>query len=88
MPSIEIIVESSECFLPAVYQTRAKSIDQQLKNGRSIKQLKGRKIRELKSHIRFKLGRNYRLVYFVSQEGYIPMVIVPRQQLEKWIKRR
>ena len=88
MPSINEVLESTNCYLTPKQKQLAKSIDCELQCGQSYRALNGIKLRAARSYIRFKLNYNTRLLYQNSVYGYEPLIIIARKDLENWIKRR
>jgi hypothetical protein len=88
MNTIQQLFGSTKYQIPACHQQLALGIDEQLNAGVSFKQLGGKKIRRCSDLIRFKIGRDFRLVYSLKGTKPVPVFIVSRQHFDKKIKRR
>jgi len=88
MNTIQQLFNSTKYQIPACHQQLAKDIDSQLNAGVSFKQLGGKKIRRCSDLVRFKIGRDFRLVYSLKEAKLVPVFIVSRQHFDKKIKRR
>lgn len=88
MNTIQQLFNSTKYQIPTCHQQLAKDIDNQLNAGVSFKQLGGKKIRRCSGLVRFKIGRNFRLVYSLKAAKPVPVLIVSRQHFDKKIKRR
>jgi hypothetical protein len=88
MNTIQQLFNSTKYEIPVCHQQLALQIDEQLNEGISFKKLGGKKIRRCSDLIRFKIGRDFRLVYSLKQAKPIPMFIVSRQHFDKKLNRR
>ncbi|GAA5189566.1 hypothetical protein [Ferrimonas gelatinilytica] len=74
--------------LPERQQRRVNNITQALIDGQNYHSLGGVRVRCNNNLIRFRLGRNWRLIFRQSPLGYEFLSVVSRQDFETEIKRR
>lgn len=72
----------SKCYL-----TKATHIKDQLYNGVNYQLLSGCRLQLCPELIRFKLGK-YRLIFKLDSNGYQPLYLIKRKNLERFLKRR
>ena len=69
------------------YLTKAINIEIKLSNGVNYHELNGVRILLDRDLIRFKLGI-YRLIFKRNSNGYTPLFLIKRKNLERFLKRR
>lgn len=69
------------------YLTKAINIENQLANGVNYQKLNGSRLLVCPDLIRFKFG-NYRLIFQRNSNGYTPLSLIKRKNLERFLKRR
>ena len=69
------------------YLTKAIYIENQLVNGINYQKLNGSQLRCRPELIRFKLGI-YRLIFQLCPDGYKPLYLIKRKNLDRFLKRR
>lgn len=74
--------------LPCCYEKKVRNIVSQLEQEVPYLLLGGVKVRKDVGLIRFKIGRDYRLIFKQSDEGLIPYKLVTRQAFERELVRR
>lgn len=74
--------------VPECHLRKALEIDSLLGRGVPFTRLQGAKIQQSQALIRFKLGREWRLVYINRGSRYEPLYLTSRQGFETKIKRR
>jgi hypothetical protein len=88
MSSIHKVLEACSCSPPLCHVERAKFLHNQLISGIPYPQLGGKRIRQSKDLIRFKIGRDWRLLYQRKGRDLVPYCLITRQQFEQILKRR
>jgi len=69
------------------YLAKAINIEKQLANGVNYQKLNGSRLIVCPDLIRFKFGR-YRLIFKRDLNGYTPLFLIKRKNLECFLKRR
>jgi hypothetical protein len=88
MSAIQEVLEACSCPPPHCHAERVKSLHDQLISGIPYPQLCGKRIRQSKDLIRFKIGRDWRLLYQRMGNELVPYRLITRQQFEQILKRR
>ncbi|MGY5451435.1 ParE family toxin-like protein [Agarivorans sp. MS3-6] len=81
------LIESFRSHIPQCQVTKAYALEKKILAGYSYIELGGKKIRNTPNLIRFKLGRRFRFIWFVADDGLKPVMITTRQQFDNKIKR-
>lgn len=74
--------------LPCCYEQKARNIVSQLEQGVPYLLLGGIKVRKAAGLIRFKIGRDHRLICKQTDSGLVPYKLVTRQAFERELVRR
>lgn len=69
------------------YLSKAINIENKLANGVNYQKLNGSRLLVCPDLIRFKFGR-YRLIFKRDLNGYKPLFLIKRKNLERFLKRR
>lgn len=69
-----------------IFYPSARKIFLQLAQGVDYYKLKGKQLRTDRQLIRFRLGK-YRLIFAKNDNGFEPIGLIHRKQLETWLKR-
>lgn len=88
MPSIEHVLTTCTNQVPKYYLQRAYKLHQRLCDGAHYAALNGVRIKHNPELIRFKIGREWRLLYRKIDNGLIPYCLVSRQNFDRKLKRR
>jgi hypothetical protein len=67
---------------------RVQKLHRQLMDGTPAASLGGCRVKQSRNIIRFKIGRDWRLLYRKQGESFVPYRLVSRQSFEQVIKRR
>lgn len=87
MITIDEVIAACPHQLEPCYQNKARAIDQRLGAGIPYTALGGKRIRCCKTLLRFKIGLSFRLIYQITEGGYIPCALITRQRLDRELKR-
>ena len=88
MPNIFSVIARCTQQVPLCHIQKAVEIDNLIERGVPFTRLHGTRIKQSRSLIRFKLGRDWRLVYICRGAYYEPLCLTSRQGFETKIKRR
>lgn len=88
MKSLPKILSNSHYSIPQCHLTRALQLHQQLRHGVPYTYLGGVRLRQNPQLVRFKIGRNFRLLYKIVGLSIQPYQFISRQKFKKTIKRR
>jgi hypothetical protein len=88
MHTIQSILCNCRHQISACHQAKALGIDQELLSGTPFTALGGKRVRCREGLLRFKLGSDWRLLYQITEHGYVPLALVSRQCFERELKRR
>lgn len=88
MPTLQEVLNTSITQIPSCYLKKALAVDQQLASGTPYTQIGGKRIRQCRTFVRFKIGRGWRLVYLSKDGALEPFCLITRQQFEQLLKRR
>lgn len=88
MPSIQKVIKDCPCQPPRCHLEKVRVLHQQLLSGIPYPHLGGKRIRQNREIIRFKIGRNWRLLYLRKAEGIEPYCLITRQKFEQILMRR
>ena len=78
MHTIQAILSSCPHQVSACHKAKALDIDQALHAGIPFTALGGKRVRCREGLLRFKLGSDWRLLYQVVADGYVPCALVSR----------
>lgn len=87
-PLLEELLLRCKSQLPSCYAQEARDIAAQLALGVPYPLLGGCKIRRTEGILRFKLGREFRLIFKQTDIGWTPYKLVTRQAFERELVRR
>lgn len=88
MTTIQHILTTCPHQVSPCHQGKAIEIDQALQSGVPFTALGGKRVRCRNGLVRFKLGCDWRLLYMLSEHGYVPHSLVSRQCFDRELKRR
>lgn len=88
MQSLHNILKSCPHEVPIRHLDRVHRIHRQLMGGTPVASLGGCRVKQSHDLIRFKIGRDWRMLYRKQGESYVPYCLVSRQSFEQVIKRR
>ncbi|MBB5187098.1 hypothetical protein HNQ57_001361 [Zhongshania antarctica] len=88
MPSIHHILKNCPHEVPTRHLERAQKLHRQLMDGTPAANLGGCRVKQTPDIIRFKIGRDWRLLYRKYGALLQPYCLVSRQNFEHVIKRR
>ncbi len=88
MDTVQTLLFSTRYPIPACHQQRACAIERAIAHGTSFTQLGGQRIAACPELIRFRLGRQWRLIFRDIQGQLIPHRLISRQAFEVELKRR
>lgn len=88
MSNIDSVIARCSQQVPVCHLEKSVEIDSLLQQGIPYTRLQGARIKQSPSLIRFKLGRNWRLLYSFKGMQYVPICLISRQNFENKIKRR
>lgn len=85
---IQQCLSGSKISLPNCYVKRAVDIITRLESSEPFPRLGGIKIKRRKRLIRFKIGREYRLLVEQREKSFVPLLMTTRQDFERELRRR
>ena len=88
MPSLHRILKNCPHEVPMRHLDRVQKLHRQLMDGTPAASLGGCRVKQSRNIIRFKIGRDWRLLYRKQGESFVPYRLVSRQSFEQVIKRR
>lgn len=88
MTSLQQILSKCPHQVPDCHIQRAKELHQQLTEGTSFNRLGGKRIKQSPHIIRFKIGRDWRLLYLEQGPRLVPYCLIARQCFNQAINRR
>jgi len=86
--SIQEVLKSCDHQVPICYQKKVVCLHQKLCDGTPFTALGGKRIQKCRRIIRFKIGREFRLLYQKSESGLVPDILITRQRFESILKLR
>jgi hypothetical protein len=88
MHTLDALFNKSSHLMSACHLAKARKIDRALLMGTPFTALGGQRVRCREGLLRFKIGREWRLIYQLTAQGYTPCALVNRQCFERELKRR
>lgn len=88
MQTIQYILQNCSHQVPACHRIKACEIAAALLLDTPYTALGGKQLRCNPNIVRFKLGKNWRLIYLKSAQGLVPLDLVSRQCFEHTLRRR
>jgi len=88
MNSLQHILSKCRHQIPTCHIQQAIELHQQLADGASFHRLGGTRIKQSPHIIRFKIGRDWRLLYREQGHRLAPCCLIARQCFERTLKRR
>jgi len=88
MKSLQHILTDCPHQIPNCHLKRAFLLHQKLMSGITFTYLGGQRIKQSPSIVRFKVGRNWRLLYREVEQELQPYCLITRQKFDRAIRRR
>ena len=86
--ALRFVIERCPHQVHSCYVTKAHKLHEALLAKVCITLLGGVRLKRRPEFIRFKLGREFRLIYRISENGLMPIQLVTRQAFDRELKRR
>ena len=86
--SLERILKRCPHQVHSCYVTKAHKLHKALLAKVCIALLGGVRLKRRPDLVRFKLGREFRLIYRISEDGFVPVQLMTRQAFDRELKRR
>jgi hypothetical protein len=86
--TLQLVIEHCPHHVHNCYVTKAHKLHKALLAKVCITLLGGVRLKRRPELIRFKLGREFRLIYRISQNGLEPVQLMTRQAFDRELKRR
>ena len=88
MSTLKKVLSTSTTQVPSCYLNKALALDQQLASGTPYTLIGGKRLRQCRAFVRFKIGRGLRLIYQSKGGALKPLCMITRQQFDQFLQRR
>ncbi len=85
---LHTVLNACNSHLPLCHRNKALITFNALLDGHPYLLLGGAKLKRRPDLVRFKLGREFRLIFKLKDEGLVPYQLVTRQRFDRELKRR